>query len=63
MKLEHAFEVPASPDQTMALMLDPERVVPCMPGANLKEVVDERQLEGRRWRSSSARSGCSSWST
>jgi uncharacterized protein len=40
-KLEHAFEVPASPDQTMALMLDPERVVPCMPGANLKEVVDE----------------------
>ena len=41
MKLEHAFEVPASPDQTMALMLDPECVVPCMPGANLKEVVDE----------------------
>ena len=41
MKLEHAFEVPASPDQTMALMLDPERVVPCMPGATLKEVVDE----------------------
>ena len=41
MKLEHAFEVPASPDQTMALMLDAERVVPCMPGATLKEVVDE----------------------
>jgi uncharacterized protein len=40
-KLEHAFEVPASPDQTMALMLDAERVVPCMPGATLKEVVDE----------------------
>ena len=41
MKLEHAFDVPASPDQTMALLLDAERVVPCMPGATLKEVVDE----------------------
>ena len=42
MKLEHAFEVPASPEQTLALMLDAERVVPCMPGATLKEVVDDR---------------------
>jgi uncharacterized protein len=41
MKLEHAFEVPASPDQTLALLLDAERVVPCMPGATLKEVVDD----------------------
>ena len=41
MKLEHAFEVPASPDETMALMLDAERVVPCMPGARLTEVVDD----------------------
>jgi carbon monoxide dehydrogenase subunit G len=42
MKLEHAFEVPASPEQTLALLLDAERVVPCMPGAILTEVVDER---------------------
>lgn len=42
MKLEHAFEVPASPEQTLALLLDAERVVPCMPGASLTEVVDER---------------------
>lgn len=41
MKLEHAFEVPASPEQTLALLLDAEKVVPCMPGATLKEVVDE----------------------
>lgn len=41
MQLEHEFEVPASPDQTLALMLDAERVVPCMPGAKLLEVVDE----------------------
>ncbi len=42
MKLEHRFEVPATPEQTMALLLDAERVVPCMPGATLKEVVDDR---------------------
>lgn len=41
MKLEHAFEVPASPAATMALMLDAERVIPCMPGATLEEVVDD----------------------
>jgi carbon monoxide dehydrogenase subunit G len=40
-KLEHDFEVPASPDQTLHLLLDAERVIPCMPGAKLKEVVDE----------------------
>jgi carbon monoxide dehydrogenase subunit G len=40
-KLEHSFEVPASPDQTLALLLDAERVVPCMPGAKLVEVVDD----------------------
>jgi uncharacterized protein len=42
LQLEHEFEVPASPDQTLELLLDPERVVPCMPGAKLLEVVDER---------------------
>ena len=41
MKLEHSFEVPASPDQTLDLLLDVERVVPCMPGATLKEVVGD----------------------
>jgi carbon monoxide dehydrogenase subunit G len=40
-KLEHAFDVPASPQATLALLLDAERVVPCMPGAELTEVVDD----------------------
>ena len=42
MQLEHEFEVPASPEQTLELLLDAEQVVPCMPGAKLLEVVDER---------------------
>jgi carbon monoxide dehydrogenase subunit G len=42
LQLEHEFEVPASPDQTLELLLDAERVVPCMPGAKLIEVLDDR---------------------
>ena len=41
MKLQHEFEVPASPAETLALLLDPERVVPCMPGATLVEIGDD----------------------
>ena len=39
MKLQHELEVPASPAETFALLLDPERVVPCMPGATLVEIT------------------------
>ncbi|MDH3225489.1 MAG: SRPBCC family protein [Thermoleophilia bacterium] len=41
MKLQQAFDVPAPPDEALALLLDAERVVPCMPGAKLEEIVDE----------------------
>jgi len=47
MKLQHAFEVPASPEATLALMLDAERVVPCMPGTTLVEVVDDRTWKAK----------------
>jgi carbon monoxide dehydrogenase subunit G len=40
-QLEHEFEVPASPAETLALLLDPGRVVPCIPGATLVEVTPE----------------------
>jgi carbon monoxide dehydrogenase subunit G len=46
-KLEHAFEVPASPQATLKLLLDAERVVPCMPGAQLTEVVDEHHWKAK----------------
>ena len=41
MQLEHEFEVPASPAETLALLLDPHRVVPCLPGATLVEVTPD----------------------
>ena len=40
MKLHHEFAVPASPDRTLELLLDPARAVACMPGASLVEVTD-----------------------
>jgi carbon monoxide dehydrogenase subunit G len=41
MQLENEFEVPAPPDAAWELLNDMPRVVPCMPGAQLDEVVDE----------------------
>jgi carbon monoxide dehydrogenase subunit G len=40
-QLVHEFEVPASPAETLALLLDPDRVVPCIPGATLVEVTPD----------------------
>jgi hypothetical protein len=43
MKLENEFTVPASPEEAWQLLNDVPRIVPCMPGAELKEVVDENR--------------------
>jgi uncharacterized protein len=40
-RLENSFEVPATPEQAWELLLDVPRVVPCMPGAELTETVDD----------------------
>jgi uncharacterized protein len=41
MKLENTFEVPAPPEQAWDLLMDVPRVIPCMPGAELTEAVDD----------------------
>jgi uncharacterized protein len=41
MKLENTFEVPAPPEQAWDLLMDVGRVIPCMPGAELTETVDD----------------------
>src|SRR5712691_11871325 len=41
MRLENSFRVPAGPDQAWELLNDVPRVIPCMPGAELTEVVDD----------------------
>jgi uncharacterized protein len=46
MELENSFEVPAPPEQVWNYLLDLEQVTPCMPGAELEELVDERTWKG-----------------
>ncbi len=40
-RLENSFEVPAAPEAAWDLLMDVPRVIPCMPGAELSDVVDE----------------------
>jgi uncharacterized protein len=41
MKIENSFEVPAPPEQAWDLLMDVPRVIPCMPGAQLAETIDD----------------------
>jgi hypothetical protein len=45
-RLENSFEVAASLDDAWRLLNDVPRVVPCMPGAELTETVDENTWKG-----------------
>lgn len=41
MRLENSFEVPAAAEAAWELLMDVPRVIPCMPGAQLRETVDD----------------------
>lgn len=45
-RIEKRFEVRAPPSEVWAFLVDPRRVVRCLPGAELAEVVDERTFRG-----------------
>ena len=47
MQLETRFQVPLPPEQAWQILLDVERIAPCVPGAELTEVVDERTWKGQ----------------
>src|SRR5580658_10099587 len=46
MELDHSFTVPVPPDQAWGILLDVERIAPCMPGATVDE-VDGDVVNGR----------------
>jgi carbon monoxide dehydrogenase subunit G len=46
LKLENSFDVPIGIAETWAALIDIERIIPCMPGAALTEVVDESTYKG-----------------
>jgi len=46
MEFDNAFEVPLPPDQAWPMLMDIQRIAPCMPGAQLTEVVDTSTYKG-----------------
>lgn len=47
MQLENSFSVSAPPDRVFAYLLDVNKVVGCVPGAELSEVVDPTTFKGK----------------
>jgi uncharacterized protein len=47
MQLENSFSVAAPPDQVFAYLLEVNKIVGCVPGAELSEVVDPTTFKGK----------------
>lgn len=47
MLIENSFTVPADPERVWNILLDVERIAPCMPGAQITEQVDARNWKGK----------------
>jgi uncharacterized protein len=47
LRFSNAFEVSLPPDEAWATLMDIPAIVPCMPGAELTEKVDDRTYKGK----------------
>ena len=47
MLIENTFDVDAPLDRVWSYLLDVEKVVPCMPGAELTETIDDQNWKGK----------------
>jgi uncharacterized protein len=47
LEFDNSFEVPLKPAEAWAVLMDIRRIAPCMPGAELTEVVDEKNYKGK----------------
>ena len=47
LEIEENFSTRARPPDVLAFLLDPDKLVPCLPGAELEAVEDERVFRGR----------------
>jgi uncharacterized protein len=47
MEFDNSFDVPLAPAQAWTVLMDIPRIAPCMPGAELTEVVDPRNFKGK----------------
>jgi carbon monoxide dehydrogenase subunit G len=46
-EFDNSFEVPLRPAEAWPLLMDIRRIAPCMPGAEITEVVDDTTYKGR----------------
>jgi uncharacterized protein len=47
MEFDNSFEVPLPPAQAWPVLMDIKRIAPCMPGAELSEIVDPTTYKGK----------------
>ncbi len=47
MQFDSSFEVPLPPAEAWAVLMDIPRIAPCMPGAELTEVIDSTTYKGK----------------
>ena len=47
MEFDNSFEVPLPIDAAWKILMDIRRIAPCMPGAELTDVVDDRTYKGK----------------
>jgi carbon monoxide dehydrogenase subunit G len=47
MEFDNSFEVPLPPAQAWAVLMDIQGIAPCMPGAELTEVIDATTYKGK----------------
>jgi carbon monoxide dehydrogenase subunit G len=47
MEFDNSFEVPLPPAEAWKVLLDIERIAPCMPGAELTEVLGDNSYKGK----------------
>jgi uncharacterized protein len=47
MEFDNSFEVPLPIDEAWKLLMDIRRIAPCLPGAELTEVIDDRTYKGK----------------
>jgi carbon monoxide dehydrogenase subunit G len=46
-EFDNSFEVPLPPAEAWPVLMDIKRIAPCMPGAELTEVVDDKTYKGK----------------
>lgn len=47
MEFDNQFEVPIPAEEAWPILMDIERIAPCVPGAELTEIVDDRTYKGK----------------